>query len=344
MAVITSPITGKQISDANVGNIMGLLYEDLATLISGADITLRYPEFERSYGEWGGMLTEGRIAAAQGQTVNKNTTLMCDPAYFSVDARYYDEWIEAVYPSEIRRIDLTKILRGEMEYADFLRRVVQRNVEGYRADVNKSIDKTLVGDIEEYPYNNKALIQLRSVMEGFTGFLTAAVGGKKRYEILTGAEQTAAPSFKDVYAAILSEAMHMTVENSDYTEGDAEYGASMEDLVIYLPIDFIANSDIRYIQDLFNRSGIDKLPEIRPHNGAPIHLGSYPDNTYGEGDFHFAFILDKRVINHVQRYMGYDDAPNDCRKSERISLHVEHMTKYSPFYKAWAFGFKMPTA
>ena len=334
MAVITSPITGKEVADASVGDVMGMLYEDLSTIIENAGITLRYPEFERTYGEWGALLTEGRIAAAQGENVDADATAMAPPAYFTVDARYYDEWIEAVYPSEIRRVDVTKILRGEMDYADFLRKVVQRNVEGYRADVNKSIDDALVGtgvgDSQEKP---------RALIDVYAGdFVGGFLGHTRRYDTLSG-EDGGAPKFKDVYSAILATAMHMEVENSTFTEGDAVYGASMDDLSIYLPIDFVAGSDIKYIQELFNKSGIDKLPNIRAYNDKPITIGiGETAKTYN-----VAFILDKRVLNHVQRYMSYDDAPNDTRKSERLSLHVEHMTKYSPFYKAWAFLFEMPT-
>ena len=329
MPVINSPVSGKTANVLNVEDIMNLLYEDLATLISGADITLRYPEFERTYGEWGAMIKEGRIPAADGHVIDQNTNELCGPYYFDLDMNYYDQWTEKEYSSEIRRVDLTKVLRGEEDYADLLRRIVQRNVEGYRKDVNTAIDATFV-QIDTPQSDALLAFGKGAALE------PEILGGKlrNRAEILEG-ENHAAPTFAQVWSAILATSMHMVVENSIFTEGDNVYGASMEDLVIYLPIDFLANSDIKYLQRLYNERGINKLPEIRVHNAA------YADSP--DGHIEAAFIMDKRVLNHVTRYMAYEENDVRCRRSTDISLHVEDMLKYSPLYKAWAFVFKMPT-
>lgn len=339
MAVIVSPITGKTISDIDgISGVMGLLYEDIEKIIEGAQISLRYPEFERTVSEWGGMIVEGRIPAADGTTVNKNTTAICGPYYFSVKTEYYDQWVEAVYPSEIRRIELTKILRGEAEYSDFLRKIVERNLNGYRRDVNKSVDQMFAdeqtsGDPAALVGYDSSKTTISAALAGGVGFLNGTTG-TDRIEVLEGAD--GAPSFADVYSAILSEVLHMGVENSAYTEGSDEWGQNMDDLTIYLPIDFMANSDIRYLQKLMNDKGLVKLPQIKTHNGEPISFDSGKTAQV-------VYILDRHVINHVNRYMSYDDDNVFCRRSEQLALHVEHMLKYSPLYKAWAFAFEMPT-
>lgn len=350
MAVIVSPITGKTVSDiSGISAIMGMLYEDIEKIIDGAAITLRYPEFERTVSEWGGMVVEGRIPATDGVTPNKNTTTLCGPYYFSVKAEYYDQWIEAAYPSEVRRIELTKILRGEVEYSDFLRKVVQRNIEGYRKDVNKGIDGTLVRadntptsgtPISLIEADTNAGTTLSACLTGGNGFLNpSAVGAKQRYDVLEGSDGHG-PTYAEYWAAILTECMRMEVENADYTEGTEEWGAQMSDLVIEVPIEVLAHSDIKYIQALFNRAGMDKLPTIKTHNAPAI---TYTDAQSASRTAYATFILDKRVINHVNRYMAYEQGGIICRFSEQITLHVEHMTKYSPLYKAYAFVCELPT-
>lgn len=335
MAIITSPITGESITAANVGDVMGFMYADLNRFLdslSGADITLKYPELERTYEEWGAILHEGRIPATASAAVDKNATSICGPYYFTADSRYYNDWTEKKYVKEIRRCEVTKILRGEAEYSDFLARIIQSNLEGFRNETNKGIDKTFVWTSGE---GTKALLNFDDAASGFALFSDDSflARGSARYEVLD-----AGATFADIWADILSTTLDMTNTNSTYTEGDAEWGAASDDLAIYIPQKFAAYSDVKYRQKLENVFGLDKLPSVRTHNAAVMN--NIGDNT----NRYAAFILDKRVINHVTRYMEYNDDRVACRESLQVSLHVEDMIKYVPFYKAWAIIFQMPTA
>ena len=158
MADIISPISGEVVTNANVGNVCGLLYADLAKLVDGADIETRYPEFDRSYGEWGAIIQEGRIGAASATDVDKDATNICGPYYFSVDSRYYDDWVEKKFPSELRRIDLTKVCRNPEEYETLLRLTAERNMAGYKKFVNKSVDAMFLQTATAAPANPSALI------------------------------------------------------------------------------------------------------------------------------------------------------------------------------------------
>lgn len=341
MAVLVSPITGQTADAFSVNEVMGFLYADLVKLISGADIKTRYPEFERSYGEWGAMIKEGRIPSADGTVVDPNTKEICGPFYFDADTRYYQTWKEAAYISEIRRVDVTKILRGEEEYQDLLQRVAQRNIEGYRKEVNQSIDNMFVATAVAAPDTPAALIGVLSgktaiadALNAGGGFLnpkTTTAANGNRFEVMgTGT------TYAQLWTEVLREVDHMEVENTAYTEVNQVYGMDRGDVTIWAPIDLMAGTSVEYLQGLYRLSGMDQLPKIRKHNGADITVG---DKKYG-----VIYILDNRVINHVTRFMGYDDNAVFCRFSEQIALHVEHMIKYSPLYKAWAIVFEYPAA
>lgn len=341
MAVLVSPITGQTADAFSVNEVMGFLYADLVKLISGADIKTRYPEFERSYGEWGAMIKEGRIPSADGTVVDPDTKQICGPFYFDADTRYYQTWKEAAYISEIRRVDVTKILRGEEEYQDLLRRVAQRNIEGYRKEVNQSIDNMFVASAAAAPATPAALIgalsgksTIADTLNAGGGFLnpkTTTTANGNRFEVLdTGTSRA------QIWTEVLAKVYKMEVENTAYTEVDQVYGMDRSDMTIWVPSDLLASTSMEYIQGLYRLNGMDQLPNIRRHNGADI--------TVGEKRYGVLYLLDNRVINHVTRFMGYDDNSVFCRFSEQIALHVEHMLKYSPLYKAWAIVFEYPTA
>lgn len=346
MADIISPISGEVVTSANVGSVCGLLYADLAKLVDGADIETRYPEFDRSYGEWGAIIQQGRVGAASATDVDKNATDVCGPYYFSVDSRYYDDWVEKKFPSELRRIDLTKVCRNPEEYETLLRLTAERNMAGYKKFVNKSVDAMFLRTATAAPASPSALIGALSgkatVAESVTnggGFLnpkTPTANNAARYEIMDDGA-----TYEQLWTEVLRQILHMKVENNTYTEGAEEYGLQKisERMSVYVPIDFFAGTNMQYLQGLFRLNGMDKIPTIREHNGADIVTSD--GKRYG-----VIYLLDHRVINHVNRAMYYDEAEIMCRKSNVIDLHTEDMVKYSPFYKAWAivFNYAIPAA
>lgn len=344
MAVITSPVSGETIDALGVGDVMKLMYADLVKLIADADIELDFSELERSYGEWGGIIQEARIAAAESHAVDPEATEICGPYYFDIDSAYYQTWTEKVYSSEIRRVDLSKVVRGEMEYGDLLARIVNRNVQGYRDEVNRGMEAAMA----ETEGDAAALVSLITFPPAVRPFNATTkkgsylfAGSKLRVSVVGGAidpstgavDQLGPSSYAQILSEILYRAKNMTRANDTYTMGSNRYGASREDLVIYVSDAFMAGMDIKYIQTLFNTNGLEKLPEIRTFQGI-----TQP------GGLDVALILDKRTLNHVKRYFEASVADINCRKSTMFDLHVEDMIKYVPFYKAWAVVFELPSS
>lgn len=140
MAVITNPITGESASVFNPADVIGLAYKCAQSIITGADITLKYPQFETTLDQWGGYIEEARIPATESHAVNKTGTAI-NHYYFDLDAQYFQTWTEKQYTKEIRRTDAMKVLRGEMEFSDLVAKIVMANVEGYRNETNKGIAK-----------------------------------------------------------------------------------------------------------------------------------------------------------------------------------------------------------
>ena len=361
MAVITSPVTGISISDLSVKSVMGLLYADLVKLFAGADIDTDFPELDRNYGEWGAIIKEARLAAAESHAVNPNTTSICGPYYFDLDSAYYQRWVEKVYSSEVRRIEVTKVCRGEEEYSALLAAIVNRNTEGYRDELNQEIEATMArvdASSASTADLDAALVSIsddgagaltlrkftaRNAAEG-TGYGSYLFGGKLRASVVNGSINgttgaitlSGYASFSRILAEVLFRAMNMKRANATYTEGSARWGARIDDLVIYVSDRFQSAMDIKYIQALFNEKGIDKLPTIRTYQGIS-------GQTSVDG-FDAIIIMDKRTINHVTRYYEADVDDIGCRKSTRFDLHIEDMIKYVPFYKAWAVLFKVNDA
>lgn len=361
MAVITSPVTGTSISDLSVKSVMGLLYADLVKLFAGADIDTDFPELDRNYGEWGAIIKEARLAAAESHAVDPNTTSICGPYYFDLDSAYYQRWVEKVFSSEVRRVEVTKVCRGEEEYGALLAAIVNRNTEGYRDELNQEIEATFARvDASSASTDDldAALVSIsddgagaltlrkftaRNAAEG-TGYGSYLFGGKLRASVVGGTINgtTGAitldgyASFSRILAEVLFRAMNMKRANATYTEGSARWGARIDDLVIYVSDRFQSAMDIKYIQALFNEKGIDKLPTIRTYQGIS-------GQTSVDG-FDAIIIMDKRTINHVTRYYEADVDDIGCRKSTRFDLHIEDMIKYVPFYKAWAVLFKVNDA
>lgn len=361
MAVITSPVTGISISDLSVKSVMGLLYADLVKLFAGADIDTDFPELDRNYGEWGAIIKEARLAAAESHAVDPNATTICGPYYFDLDSAYYQRWVEKVFSSEVRRVEVTKVCRGEEEYSALLAAIVNRNTEGYRDELNQEIEATFARvDASSASTDDldAALVSIsddgagaltlrkftaRNAAEG-TGYGSYLFGGKLRASVVGGSINgtTGAitldgyASFSRILAEVLFRAMNMKRANATYTEGSARWGARIDDLVIYVSDRFQSAMDIKYIQALFNEKGIDKLPTIRTYQGIS-------GQTSVDG-FDAIIIMDNRTINHVTRYYEADVDDIGCRKSTRFDLHIEDMIKYVPFYKAWAVLFKVDDA
>lgn len=355
MAVITSPVTGVSVTVLNVDDVMGLLYKDLVALYADADIQLDFQELDRSYGEWGALIEDMRVPAAASHEVDPDATDICGPYYFNVDGAYYQTWKEKCFSSEVRRVEITKIVRGEEDYAALLSRIVNRNLQGYYDETNQAIEQAFAkvedGAAASDPaamlhiLNNSGSLSvvpftpsISNPAEGVGSYLFTS--GKKRLSSIgcsidssTGAiTVTGAATYPEILAEILFRAKNMTRANATYTEGSYRYGASIDDLVIYVSDRFQASMDIKYIQTLFNERGLDKLPEIRTYQGiADANVG-----------LDVAFIIDKRTLNHVTRYFEASVGDIRCRKSTMFDLHVEDMVKYVPFYKAWGVIFTTP--
>lgn len=343
MAVITLPTTGEKVNAFTPEEVIGLVAKEAQSIITGADITLKYPQFETTVPEWGGYIEEARIPAAESETVDPSATAICGPYYFKADARYFDDFTEKRYASEIRRTDVMKVLRGEMDFGDLVAQVVRRNVEGFRKDTNAGMKRTFSAssnDVLSSPTKRPLLVtdpQATSVATSLSDPLYKGVlvdtDGTARYKVL---EVEPAPTFELIYSEIAKVVTDMEFDNSTYTVGSNIYGARRDDLCIVMPHAFAAKAGVEYMQKLYNMVELGKLPEIILTDGLTWEYAQSATTKYAAA----ILIMDKRTVRHVTRVEEVEEPHYiHCRRSYQYILNVEDMIKILPFYKAWAIAF-----
>lgn len=339
MALII-PINGQTASAFSPDDVHGLIYKFAEEIYTGADIEVQYPEFERTVQEWGGILGDVRVPPATGYAIQDNTTSICGPYYFDVDALYYQTWDDKIYWSEYRTDMLERVFNGQTDFNIFMSHVLQRNVEGWRADINKSIESALVKEATTgFPetlvaYDSSAATLSTAIMN------SAAYGWLKstsRIEVLDN------PTWEQLYSEIAAKSLDMTRTNLTYigqsnnriaSKNTIGFGNRMSDLIIMIPDELYAYADVTYIQTLERLSGLDKLPQIKPYNGK-ITLDN---GTTG----YPVIIMDKRVLNHITRKQRAVENYVACRDSQQIGLFKSDMVRYLPYYKAYAIVTPMP--
>ena len=342
MAVITLPTTGEKVNAFTPEEVIGLVAKEAQSIITGADITLKYPQFETTVPEWGGYIEEARIPAAESETVNPSTTAICGPYYFKADARYFDDFTEKRYASEIRRTDVMKVLRGEMDFGDLVAQVVRRNVEGFRKDTNAGMKWTFSADATDVTDSSKRPLlvtdaKATSVGTSLTNPQNRGVlvntDGTARYKVI---EVEPVPTFELIYSEVAKIVADMEFDNSTYTVGSNVYGARRDDLCIVMPHAFAAKAGVEYMQKLYNMVELGKLPEIILTDGL---TWVYAEDASPKPAAAI-LIMDKRTVRHVTRVEEVEEPHYiHCRRSYQYILNVEDMIKILPFYKAWAIAF-----
>lgn len=332
MAVITNPITGDSVSLFDPVDVIGLAYKCAQAIITGADIPLKYPQFETTLDQWGGYIEEARIPATESHVVDKTGTAI-NHYYFDLDAQYFQTWTEKQYTKEIRRTDAMKVLRGEMEFSDLVAKIVMANVEGYRNETNAAIGESFM--TENTGSSGSLLIENGSgstMAEAITG---GTLKDSSRYEIL--GSESAPATYEQIYSTIMFRCKDMTFPNDTYTVGTKVYGANMTDLCIIMPIDFVSNASIEFISKLYNLAEIGKLPEIIETNALSR---KYHDFEHAPKKLNAIIIMDKRVIRHVvKEFETPEPVYNRESRSDYFDLNVVDMVRVLPFYKAWAIVF-----
>lgn len=339
MALII-PINGQTASAFSPDDVHGLIYKFAEEIYTGADIEVQYPEFERTVQEWGGILGDVRVPPATGYAIQDSTTSICGPYYFDVDALYYQTWDDKIYWSEYRTDMLERVFNGQTDFNIFMSHVLQRNVEGWRADINKSIESTLVKAATTG--SPETLVAYDPDGTGLHNALTTSspygwLNETSRLKLLDN------PTWEQLYSEIAAKALDMTRTNLSYigkstnrvaSENTIGFGNRMSDLIIMIPDELYAYADVTYIQTLERLSGLDKLPQIKPYNGKiKLEIGTigYP-----------VIIMDKRVLNHITRKQRAVENYVACRDSQQIGLFKSDMVRYLPYYKAYAIVTTMP--
>lgn len=338
MALII-PINGQAVSAFAPEDVHGLIYKFAEEIYTGADIEVQYPEFERTVQEWGGILGDVRVPPATGYAIQESATSICGPYYFDVDALYYQTWDDKIYWSEYRTDMLERVFNGQTDFNIFMSHVLQRNVEGWRADINKSIESALVkaattGSPETLVAYKDASTLANAISSSFNyGWLNST----SRIEVLDN------PTWEQLYSEIAAKSLDMTRTNLSYIGESASraeskntigFGNRMSDLIIMIPDELYAYADVTYIQTLERLSGLDKLPQIKPYKGKITltnGITGYP-----------VIIMDKRVLNHITRKQRAVENYVACRDSQQIGLFKSDMVRYLPYYKAYAIVTPMP--
>ena len=344
MAVIVNPVNGQSASAFDAGDVSGMLVRFANQTIAGADIPVQYPEFERTVEEYGSILADVRIPAPQGYEPNPDTTDICGPYYFNVDASYSQPWKQAQYAMEFRRVDLTKAVGDQAAFNDLLSRIMNATREGYQAEVNRAMEDAFLFGVESGPMS-------RALLTYFTGSsdiksTLSAVGNigwlntTGRYIVLN------TPTWDDIVTEVRNVVDDMLRANSNYLgktvdsvlskAGPNGYGARIDDLVVLMPYWLYNRMDTAYLQTLIRLQSVEAFPSIIKYGGR-IELNN---GTLG----YPIIIMDRRVLLHVVRHMEYVSEDVRCRWSTVYQLNVEHGIKYCPWYKAYAIVTPMPTA
>ena len=347
MAVIVNPVNGQSASAFDAGDVSGMLVRFANQTIAGADIPVQYPEFERTVEEYGSILADVRIPAPRGYEPNPDTTDICGPYYFNVDASYSQPWKQAQYAMEFRRVDLTKAVGDQAAFNDLLSRIMNATREGYQAEVNQAMERAFLwGDVTlgDMPtalvnYNADGTTLAKAITSATKGWLNTT----SRVEVLES------PTWDDIVTEVRNIVDAMLRANSIYlgkTEDNVTskagvngYGARIEDLVVLMPYWLYNRMDTAYLQTLIRLQSVEAFPPIIKYGGR-MSVSAPSGTIYG----YPIIIMDRRVLLHVVRHMEYVSEDVRCRWSTVYQLNVEHGIKYCPWYKAYAIVTPMPTA
>ena len=218
--------------------------------------------------------------------------------------------------------------------------VLQRNVEGWRADINLGIESALCKDATTG--EAETLVAYDTGADSLAGAISNSsaygwLNGTSRIEVLES------PTWEQLYSEIAAKALDMTRTNTTYigrsvggtsSKNSIGFGNRMSDLIVMIPDELYAYADVTYIQTLERLSGLDKLPQIKPYDGKIV----LADGTTG----YAVIIMDKRVINHITRKQRAVENYVACRDSQQIGLFKSDMIRYLPYYKAYAIVTPMP--
>lgn len=347
MAVIVNPVNGQSASAFDAGDVSGMLVRFANQAIAGADIPVQYPEFERTVEEYGSILADVRIPAPQGYEPNPDTTDICGPYYFNVDASYAQPWKQAQYAMEFRRVDLTKAVGDQGAFNDLLSRIMNATREGYQAEVNQAMENAFLlggtdGSVKTALINYYDNAQ--NISAALNTFSKGWLNTTSRIEVLE------TPTWDDIVTEVRNVVDDMRRANSNYlgkTEdgvtskaGVNGYGARIEDLVVLMPYWLYNRMDTAYLQTLIRLQSVEAFPPIIKYGGRMTL-----DPSGGVTPvFYPIIIMDRRVLLHVVRHMEYVSEDVRCRWSTVYQLNVEHGIKYCPWYKAYAIVTPMPTA
>lgn len=341
MAVIVNPVNGQNAAAFDADDVSGLLVRFANQLISGADIPLLYPEFERTVAEYGSILADVRIPAPEGNEPDPETTKICGPYYFDFDAVYNQPWEQAQYAMEFRRVDLTKAVGDQAAFNDLLSRIMNATREGYQAETNRAMECAFLGGTASLKPTLVSYAPGASTLSGAISMAgTGWLNNTDRIEVFDTA------TWDDIVTEIRNIVDDMIRANTIYLGKSANdvgtkatangYGARIEDLVVLMPYWLYNRMDTAYLQTLIRLQSVEAFPQVIKYGGRMTFTTdlqpAYP-----------IIIMDKRVLMHVVRHMEYVSEDVRCRWSTVYQLNVEHGIKYSPWYKAYAIVTPMPT-
>lgn len=347
MAVIVNPVNGQSASAFDAGDVSGMLVRFANQTIAGADIPVQYPEFERTVEEYGSILADVRVPAPQGYEPNPDTTDICGPYYFNVDASYAQPWKQAQYAMEFRRVDLTKAVGDQAAFNDLLSRIMNATREGYQAEVNRAMEDAFLRGAASAFGLPTALINYNVDSQSLSNAISEI--GKGWLNTTSRVEVLETPTWDDIVTEIRNVVDDMLRANSNYlgeTEDSVEskagvngYGARIEDLVVLMPYWLYNRMDTAYLQTLIRLQSVEAFPPIIKYGGRMVLSLTSGGNLFG----YPIIIMDRRVLLHVVRHMEYVSEDVRCRWSTVYQLNVEHGIKYCPWYKAYAIVTPMPT-
>lgn len=328
MAVITNPYTGKKYADLDAQGIMNLAQQVVEQYFIGAAITSKYPSFERSISEYGGILGRVRFPAVTSIAVDPNTMTKIAPAYPNPDALYFCKWQRKRYPVEWDELDVQKVVNGELKFNEFIARAINAAVEGYQLDKNRDLKNAFMKQGTPSSTDDNAAIWV-----GADGTVSTAaqsfLGHLGHFEKLEDGV-----TFQEVYQVLQDISKDMLFDNSTYTDAFV-CGAEISDLKIVVPHKFMSGANTAYLAQLAQLQKAEKLPEIVETDGC-IYTAN--GKTYC-----VALIMDQDFMFHCERARMTLAGHDRDRGSFYNDLIVEDGIPVFPSMKAYAVIFQLPT-
>lgn len=329
------------------------------TEVAGADIENRFEMFDKTPVEYGTQIQQIRVGTGNAKEVDRNAKISA-AEYAKLHTRVFQGWTEKRFDTDIKLNDLKSVCGSPEDLAALVAANENRNAESERLDAediyynliaNPGIARGADSTQDPTPPNSLLSSFGKAGASDQTGADITTVSGWLADNGLFEKIEFTAEDTRDARLTKILEktrriAKDMTNNNAKYThtEDNQRFGASMSDLVVLAPQDFINALDVRVRASIRNLEYVD-LPEVVETDFPTLHgyaatgsAGEWNENSSNALDA--IIILDRRAVGRVvkdrEEYADWVQA----RRATQHTTFLEDLFYYSEVYKAYAILYK----